>query len=205
MWPPPGEPTYNRWPCFWLLCLWWMVMTSQRLIVVIFNFHFHIRYRTQISDALRFASCRRPCTQGEGDSWTGDCGQLFKAKVSTALRRYNRPDQAFHLIQHRWSSSSVDATKRRQSDQFILNSCYTNRKPVLRRNVTSSAPPPALQMLYGASYDKVLKVNGRCLLKNKNILDLWEKTRLNSPQARGSGLSRRSAKCADWYSEDRTL
>lgn len=162
MWLPPGEPTYNRWSCFWLLCLWWMVMTSERLIGVIFNFHFHIRYRTQISDA----SCRWTCVQGEGDSFHTDCWQLFKAKVSTALRRYNRPDQAFHLIQHRRSSPSVDATKRRQSDQFILNSCYTNRKPAPRRNVTSSAPPPALQMLYGASYDKVLKLNGRCPLKN---------------------------------------
>lgn len=150
-------------------------MTSQRLIVVIFNFHFHIRYRTQISDALPFASCRQLCVQGEGNGFHTDCGQLFKAKVSTALRRYNRPDQAFHLIQHRRSSSSVDATKRRQSDQFILNSCYTNRKPVPRRNVTSSAPPPALQMLYGASYDKVLKLNGRCLLKIYNILVLGGK------------------------------
>lgn len=141
-------------------------MTSEVLIGVIFNFHFHIRYRTQILDAPRFASCRQPCVQGEGDCFHTDCGQLFKAKVSTALRRYNRPDQAFHLIQHRRSSSSIDATKRRQSDQFILNSCYTNRKPVPRRNVTSSAPPPALQMLYGASYDKMQKVNGRRLLKN---------------------------------------
>lgn len=130
---------------------------------------------TQISDAPRFASCRRPCVQGEEDGFHTDRGQLFKAKVSTALRRYNRPDQAFHLIQHRRSSSSVDATKRRRSDQFILNSCYTNRKPVPRRNVTSSAPPPALQMLYGASYDKVLKLNGRCPLKNLNILDLGKK------------------------------
>lgn len=94
-------------------------------------------------------------------------------------KKDKKQKQPLHPIQHRWSSSA----KRRRCDQFISNSCYTNKKSAQCRNVTSSASPSALQTLYRAFSDKGSKQAlskkfeyFKCVNKDKTIASIqWGK------------------------------